>query len=108
MDPYATYGVPAYPEIGTDELFTVGGFANQPFVVANMRFQCHLFGALVYDEKFACPADQCTVTPGAEWESPAFPFEVYSYAPHAKYAITVMGEGADKTEYFTIDTEFNL
>ena len=109
MDPYTTFGEPAYPVKGQDELFTVGGFGNQDFQVANMRFQCVLFGALVYDEQFPCPADQCTVSAGQAWESPAFPFTVYSYAPPGKYNIKVMGQAADgTTEYFTIDTSFNL
>ena len=48
-----TSGTPDPPTTGTTENFKISGLATHPLDVENLEFKCWLFGAQVYDEKFA-------------------------------------------------------
>ena len=47
-----TKGVPDPPQLNADAVFDVSGTSTHPIEIAQLEFQCYLFGAKVYDEKF--------------------------------------------------------
>ena len=52
LDDSQTYADPDPPQLGKTLYFTLGGLWTQPVDIDHVKFQCHLFGVLVYDEDF--------------------------------------------------------
>ena len=106
MDPNATYGDPAYPTLGvTPEMFYVGGLWLAPEALDHVRFQCVLYGALVYDEKYT---DVEAITAGEQWASPGFKFDIPNVAPPGTYHITIQAEDASDNALWAITTSFQF
>ena len=103
LDTSQTYGSPDPPQLGKTVNFTLGGLWIQDAFVDHMNFQCHLFGALVYNEDFAYGQD---VTSGG-W-SYTLPFDVPSVAPTTTYYITVNAVDADGNNLFSVNTNFKF
>ena len=100
-----TKGSPDPPALGTTEQFTISGLATHPLEVANLEFRCWLFGAKVYDEKFA--PTSTTVTPGQVWTQ-SLPFDVPSVAPSTEYDVEVAGVDASGADLFSMRTAFKF
>ena len=52
LDDSQTYANPDPPQLGKVVNFVLGGLWTQPVDIDHIKFQCHLFGVLVYDEDF--------------------------------------------------------
>ena len=105
LDPTSTHGDPAYPTLNSTEHFYVAGTWLQPAKLDHVRFQCHLFGALVYNET---QADAQDFNAGDVWTSPAFDFDIPAIAPSTTYVIDIIGETADNTELWSVNTQFKF
>ena len=81
-----TNGSPDPPALGTTENFTISGLATHPLTVEKLEFRCWLFGAKVYDEKFA--TTDPTAVPGAVWSS-SLPYPIPSVAPSTTYDVQI-------------------
>merc|ERR1719361_3341891 len=62
-----TSGNPDPPALNSDCVFDLAGTSTHPIEIKQLEFQCFLFGAKVYDEKF----DQDTQLPTQELSGPA-------------------------------------
>ena len=100
-----TKGVPDPPELNNDAVFYVSGVATHPIEIAQLEFQCYLFGAKVYDEKF----DQTspTASPGTVWASNVT-FPVPPAAPSTEYDIQINGLDGSGNTLWTLTTAFNF
>ena len=100
-----TKGNPDPPALNSDCVFTVSGTSTHPIEIAQLEFQCFLFGAKVYDEKF----DQATPTanPGTVWTS-SVTFPVPPVAPSTEYDIQINGLDASGNTLWTLTTAFNF
>ena len=100
-----TSGNPDPPALNTDCVFDLAGTSTHPIEIATLEFQCFLFGAKVYDEKF----DQAspTANPGTVWAS-SVTFPVPPVAPSTEYDIQINGLDADGNTLFTMLTAFNF
>ena len=100
-----TKGVPDPPQLNADAVFDVSGTSTHPIEIAQLEFQCFLFGAKVYDEKF----DQTTPTanPGTVWTS-SVTFPVPPVAPSTEYDIQINGLDASGNTLWTLTTAFNF
>ena len=105
LDPSSTYAVPSYPTLNTTAHFYIAGTYLQAADLDHVRFQCRLFGALVYNET---QPDVESFQPGAQWLSPSFDFDIPAIAPQTTYAITFIGERADNSELWSVDTSFHF
>jgi hypothetical protein len=100
-----TNGSPDPPALGTTEQFTIAGLATHPLDVANLEFRCWLFGAKVYDEKFAPTIPQAL--PGTVW-SQSLPFDVPGVAPSTEYDVEVAAVDAAGNDLFSMRTAFKF
>ena len=98
-----TKGNPDPPQTGGTENFTIAGLATHPLEVKELNFRCWLFGAKVYDEKFAPSTTQ--LQPGTVWTA-TVPFDVPGVAPNTTYDIEIAGQDANGTDLFTVRTAF--
>ena len=100
-----TSGNPDPPALNTDCVFELAGTSTHPIEIAQLEFQCFLFGAKVYDEKF----DQAssTANPGTVWSS-SVTFPVPAVAPSTEYDIQINGLDADGNTLFSMLTAFNF
>ena len=100
-----TKGTPDPPQLNSDCVFDVSGTSTHPIEIAQLEFQCFLFGAKVYDEKF----DQATPTanPGTVWAS-SVTFPVPAVAPSTEYDIQINGLDASGNTLWTLTTAFNF
>ena len=100
-----TKGVPDPPQLNADAVFDLSGTSTHPIGIATLEFQCFLFGAKVYDEKF----EQATpmANPGTVWAS-SVTFPVPPVAPSTEYDIQINGLDADGNTLFTMLTAFNF
>ena len=100
-----TGGNPDPPQLNTDCVFDIAGTSTHPIDIAQLEFECYLFGAKVYDEKF----DQSspTANPGTVWAS-SVTFPVPPVAPSTEYDIQINGLDADGNTLFTVLTAFNF
>ena len=103
LDNSQTYASPDPPKTGAVVNFTLGGLWITDASLDHINFQCHLFGALVYNEDFPQAED---VTSGG-WTY-TLPFDVPAVAPKATYYITVNAIDADGNTLFTVDTDFRF
>ena len=103
MDASQTYGSPDPPKTGSTENFVLGGLWLADTYLDHLNFQCHLFGALVYNEDFPITSD---VAAGG-WTH-TIPFDVPSVAPATRYYITVNAFDADNNPLFVINTDFTF
>ena len=103
LDPAQTYSQPDPPEVNSTAYFTLGGIWIQPAQLDHIRFQCHLFGVLAYDESFP---DTDMVFPGG-WTY-SLPFDIPPVVPNTTYYVTISGWGPGDVEYFTIETAFRF
>merc|ERR1712071_659590 len=103
MDNSQTYGSPDPPQLNNTEMFTLGGIWNMPVTMSYVEFKCHLFGVLVYDEKFEDPEQ---IFPGF-W-SYSLPFDVPPVAPTTTYYVTVEAYDVNGAQMFAIDTDFRF
>ena len=83
-----TKGNPDPPELGKTDVFTVAGLASHPITIDKLEFICYLFGAKVYDEKYAPTGGSGTTQamPGTVWTGDVS-FDVPSVAPSTQYDI---------------------
>ena len=103
LDNSQTFASPDPPMTGQLLNFTLGGIWLQDEYLDHTNFQCHIFGALVYNEDFPYSAD---VLAGG-WSN-IIPFDVPSVAPQTTYYITVSGVDADGNTLFSVDTDFKF
>ena len=103
LDNSQTYASPDPPKTGQTVNFTLGGLWIADASLDHINFQCHLFGALVYNEDFPQVED---VSAGG-WTY-TLPFDVPSVAPKATYYITVNAVDADGNFLFTVNTDFRF
>ena len=103
LDNSQTYASPDPPKTGAVVNFTLGGLWITDASLDHINFQCHLFGALVYNEDFPQVED---VTSGG-WTY-TLPFDVPAVAPKATYYITVNAIDADGNTLFTVNTDFKF
>ncbi len=103
LDNSQTYASPDPPKTGAVVNFTLGGLWITDASLDHINFQCHLFGALVYNEDFPQVED---VTSGG-WTY-TLPFDVPAVAPKATYYITVNAIDADGNTLFTVNTDFRF
>ena len=103
LDNSQTYASPDPPKTGAVVNFTLGGLWITDASLDHINFQCHLFGALVYNEDF--PNDADLSAGGWSYE---VPFDVPSVAPATTYYISVFGYGENDERLFQIDTNFKF
>ena len=100
-----TKGIPDPPQLNADAVFDLSGTSTHPIDITTLEFQCYLFGAKVYDEKF----DQAspTANPGTVWSS-SVTFPVPPVAPSTEYDIQINGLDADGNTLWSLTTAFNF
>merc|ERR1712037_121194 len=98
-----TLGSPDPPALGTTESFTIAGISTHPLTIDKLEFKCWLFGAPVYDEKFA--PTTAMAMPGTVWTD-TIPFDVPGVAPSTEYDIQVCAIDASAVELFCMRTAF--
>ena len=104
LDTTLTKGDPAYPTLGVNENFHVAGIWLQPESLDEVVFECVLFGALVYQQKFP---DVESITAGEQW-STDFEFDVPGVAPPATYYITFYAVDTAGDRLWEVTTNFKF
>ena len=104
-----TKGVPDPPQLNASAVFTVGGLATHPITIANLEFQCFLFGAKVYDETYPPSGGSGTTlaVPGTVWTGDVS-FDVPPVAPSTEYDININGLDEDGNILFALQTAFRF
>ena len=104
LDTTLTKGDPAYPTLGINEYFDVAGIWLNTESLAEVVFECKLFGALVYQQKFA---DAEAITAGEQW-STVFEFDVPGVAPPATYYISFYANDTAGQKLWEVTTDFKF
>ena len=87
-----TYADPNPIQKGSVVKFHVGGMWTHPMQIANVRFECYLYDAKVFDEALDCNGDaSCpnVVLPGSPWNA-EFDFQVPGVAPDTEFDVKVI------------------
>ena len=108
-----TYADPDPVKTNNTQKFYVEGIWNiDGSVLDNVYFYCNLAGVKVFEQTFPCSAgDAHCPTPagnvGEDWKG-MFTFDVPAVAPPFEYDVHVIGQKADKTSLFELESKFRI